>query len=59
MKETRRRKTVTSSLNEIYYVRDQLGNKMVMVTAVAGVLNEPYSQLTPLSGAAVQARQYT
>ncbi len=26
---------------------------------VAGVLDEPYSQLTPLSGVAVQARQST
>ncbi len=28
-------------------------------TPVAGVLDEPYSQLTPLSGVAVQARQST
>jgi hypothetical protein len=27
--------------------------------AVAGVLDEPFSQLTPLSGVAVQARQLT
>jgi len=28
-------------------------------TPVAGVLDEPYSQLVPLSGLAVQARQST
>ncbi len=27
--------------------------------SIAGVLDEPYSQLTPLSGVAVQARQST
>ncbi len=29
------------------------------VSGGIGVLNEPYSQLTPLSGVAVQARQST
>jgi hypothetical protein len=35
------------------------GGHMIRVLSVAGVLDEPYSQLSPLSGVAVQARQAT
>jgi hypothetical protein len=32
---------------------------LTLETSVAEVLDEPYSQLNPLSGVAVQGRQYT
>ncbi len=36
-----------------------LGAEINIDGTVAGVLDEPYSQLTPLSGVAVQAREST
>jgi hypothetical protein len=36
-----------------------VSGRPLTVSPVAGLLAEPYSQLTPLSGAAVQARQST
>jgi hypothetical protein len=48
-----------SSPMVMYTVRLHVGADPVIPHSVAGVLDEPYSPLTLLSGAAVQARQST
>jgi hypothetical protein len=42
-----------------YYLSEENFSTECATGPVAGVLGEPYSQLSPLSGVAVQARQPT
>ncbi len=42
-----------------WLIAQGLKSMLMTVSSVAGVLDEPYSQLSKLSGVAVQARQST
>ncbi len=50
---------LTGRLAVLRYTYSKCMFTLQYITSLAGVLDEPNSQLTPLSGVAVQARQST